>query len=159
MPAVLSLFTSTSHFELNAPSKTAFLLSAERPIIPLNISDNSVSRSFAFSKSPTMISQLWVHPDWAASFNVSNNWVKVFTFVAASFAVCPIFMMDLICSSVYPMVLSCFSFRSPVNFESVSVKMSDVSQPLLNVSRKEPSFSIIWSIAIPCTLAVSFRES
>ena len=126
-----------------------FRASAEALISPLNVSLTSVRSSFASSKSPTIISQLCVHPDCAASFNVLNNWVKVFTFVAASFAVCPIFMIDLICSSEYPIVLSWSSFKSPVNLANVSVRISEVSQPFCNVSRNDPSSVIIWSIAIP----------
>ena len=88
IPASLTPLTSSSQVD---PERTLerklFLLSAELPIISPNVSDTMVHKFLASSKSPTISSQVFVQPDWAASLRVSINCVNVFTFVAASVAV------------------------------------------------------------------------
>ena len=158
-PAALTFSVSFSQLEFKAPANIVLRASEEEFIIPPNTSDTLVQSALASSKSPTKSSHVWVHPDWAASFKVSINWVNVLTFVAAFVAVLPSLKIPSICSSVYPCPLSISRFFSIsasvspsvaiVNLLRVSVKISEVSQPSCNVSRKEPFSSIMSSIAMP----------
>ena len=145
---IASIPAARPPFSAHSPT-TLFRASADFPIISLSVSETLVQSFLASSKSPTIYSHVWVQPDWAASFKVSSNWVKVLTLVAASFASLPSAIIDLVCSSVYPIDLSCSSVKSPVNLAKVSVRTSELSHPFLSVSLKEPSFSIMSSIAIP----------
>ena len=54
-------------------SRSSLRASADLPIKPPTTSEICVKSSFASSKSPIRISQVWVHPDCAASLSVSNN--------------------------------------------------------------------------------------
>ena len=100
IPASFIFATSFPQLLSNAPSNKLFLRSEEALINSLSASDIPVNSSFASPKSPTINCHVFVHPDCAASFKVSNNCVSVFTLVAASFAVCPILIMESTCSSV-----------------------------------------------------------
>ena len=80
------------------PSTSLLRASDESLIILLNVSDTSVQRLFASSKSPIIKRHVVVHPDPAASLRVSINCVNVLTLVAASPAVLAISAICLACS-------------------------------------------------------------
>ena len=71
-------------------------------------------------KLPNISSKDLAHPDPSASFTVSINCVKVFTFVAAFVAVSAISWISLISSLVYPIAFNSDSDISPANSLRVS---------------------------------------
>ena len=61
------------HPVLKPSDNNLFRASADLPITDPTESEMEVSKSLASSKSPTIICQLCVQPDWAASLRVSHN--------------------------------------------------------------------------------------
>ena len=105
-PASLIFCISLSQLDVVPSLRISFLLFAVLLRKSPTVLEISVNKAFASSKSPTIISHVFVHPDWAASFNVSHNWVKVFTFVAASSAFCANANALLISSLFLPLFLA-----------------------------------------------------
>ena len=129
-------------------------------MMPPMVLNTSVNSAFASSKSPTRISHVSVHPDWALSFKVSHSWVKVFTFVAASSAVCAIWAISFAWASVKPCCTRSASVYAPANCFRVSVRTSVVSHsPLVRDSRKEPYILMAFWAPVPSSSDVRTRAS
>ena len=140
-PASVNTLVSFSQSEPKASASSEFRALEDSLIRPANASDKKVNNSFASLKSPTISSQVCVHPDCVASFNESINWVKVFTFVAAFWA-----MVDMLRSSY-----ACSSVTLPVAASSLARSLKPFS-----ISAEEAASSCIAAICcwlMPVSLA------
>ena len=138
--------------------KTLLRASDDLLINPLSVSLTDVNISLASSKLPITICQVLAHPEPAASFKVSHNWVNVLTLVAASSAVFAKSIISCTWDSEYPFAKRSASEYAPDIWDKVSVNTSAVSHsPSVSDSLNEPYFSIIASTFIPIFSAVRFN--